>query len=160
MTAAGKRFCSKTWRGSGINFMKPLVIKLQEDLVTGGKKLEELLRLAKLIAAKLQLTEIEHWLQCEITGYPPKENVPEYRVVSAGILEVYNPYRGWIPVSGISRIPVPIGESVTELERFLKEDVVQFQPAKLFPVKDMHGGSSLSEMPLRGPCTKRKIKHV
>ena len=80
--------------------MKPLVRQLQEDLVTGEKRVEELLRLAKLIASKLQLTEIEHWIHCEITGYRDDEKLPEYRMLFARNLEVQHPYHGWIPVSG------------------------------------------------------------
>jgi hypothetical protein len=53
--------------------MKPLILQLQEDLVTGNKKVQELLRLAKLIAAKLEVGSLEHWIECEITGYPHNE---------------------------------------------------------------------------------------
>jgi AbiTii len=84
-----------------------LVLQLQEDLVKGVKKTDELLRLAKLIAGKLQVDPLEHWISREITGYPRNETLPEYRVVLAGHLEVLNPALGYIPVSGARRMQVP-----------------------------------------------------
>jgi hypothetical protein len=83
--------------------VRPLVLQLQEDLVKGVKKTDELLRLAKLIAGKLQVDPLEHWISREITGYPRNETLPEYRVVLAGHLEVLNPALGYIPVSGARR---------------------------------------------------------
>jgi hypothetical protein len=48
--------------------MKPLVFQLQEDLVTGGKQGIELLRLAKFIAARLEVGPLEDWIEHEIIG--------------------------------------------------------------------------------------------
>jgi hypothetical protein len=144
--------------------MKPLVLQLQEDLVTGNVKLEQLLRLAKLIAGKLQIGPLERWIEYEIAGYPRKEGLPDYRIVSGGHLEVLNPYRGWIPVSGSGRKAVPMQSSISELEMFMKEDVVQFQPDRRLPVRDITGSGLLSGMPQRVLISttefRRIIEHV
>jgi len=145
--------------------MKPLVLQLQEDLVTGNKKVQELLRLAKLIAAKLEVGSLEHWIEREITGYPHNEELPDYRLVRGGYLEVFNPMRGWMPVSGgPGTITVPIHESISELEAFLKEDVVQYQPGKKVPVTDITGSGMFSEFPQRVQIStsgfRRIIEHV
>jgi hypothetical protein len=144
--------------------MKPLVLQLQEDLVTGTKKMQELLRLAKLIASKLQVGSLEDWIEREITGYPHNERLPDYRKILGTYLEVFNPMRGWIPVSGTGRITVPIHESISELEAFLREDVVQYQPGRRVPITDVTGSDMLSGFPQRVQISttgfRRIIEHV
>jgi len=144
--------------------VRPLVLQLQEDLVKGVKKTDELLRLAKLIAGKLQVDPLEHWISREITGYPRNETLPEYRVVLAGHLEVLNPALGYIPVSGARRIQVPIYQSIAELELFMEKEFVQYVPAQPFLVDDITGSGLLSGMPQRAQIAtsgfKRIIEHV
>lgn len=54
--------------------MRPLVLQLQEDLVKGVKKTDELLRFAKLIAGKLQVDPLEHWIEREMSFRGEKDN--------------------------------------------------------------------------------------
>jgi AbiTii len=140
--------------------VRPLILQLQEDLVKGLKKTDELLRLAKLIVGKLQIDALEHWIEREITGYPRNETLPDYRVVLAGHLEVLNPVRGWIPVSGTGRITVPVYQSIGELELFMEKDFVQYQPTRPFPVNDITGSGLLSGMPQRALIATSGFKRI
>lgn len=59
--------------------------------------IESLLRKVKLAAAKLNLMQLEVWVDQELQGY--SGDVPDYRKVSATALAL-NPIRGWIPLGG------------------------------------------------------------
>lgn len=73
-----------------------LVLKIQNGCLTGSTQVTELLRLAKVLAAKLELTDPNPWIERELNGYHglPFEEIPEYRVLS-GAPKAWNPYRGW-----------------------------------------------------------------
>jgi hypothetical protein len=64
--------------------------------------------------------------------------------------------RGWIPVSSIGTITLPIHESISELEAFLKEDVVQYQPGKKIPITDITG--TLSCLSTFAPSVRVRLR--
>lgn len=74
----------------------PLVEELQRDALNANVKVSDLLRKAKAIAVKLELPELEEWVEHELNGYP-EGNVPEYRVI-VGQVKGRNPFHGWQPV--------------------------------------------------------------
>jgi len=56
--------------------MPSLVEELQRDALNANAKVSDLLRKAKAIAVKLELPELEEWVEHELNGYP-EGDVPE-----------------------------------------------------------------------------------
>lgn len=77
--------------------MSSLVEELQRDALDHRVRLSDLLRKAKTIAVKLDLPELEKWVQNELNGYQSGADVPDYRVI-IGQLQGFNPFHGWRPV--------------------------------------------------------------
>lgn len=77
--------------------MPSLVEELQRDALDHRVRLSDLLRKAKTIAVKLDLPELEKWVESELNGYPSGADVPEYRVI-IWQLQGFNPFHGWRPV--------------------------------------------------------------
>ncbi|MDO7500257.1 hypothetical protein Q5X76_06130 [Acinetobacter baumannii] len=77
----------------------PLVLQLQHLSQKTDSDIEELLRRAKLVAMKLNLSDFENWCDLELMGYSniKSDVLPKYRVTQ-GRLYVYNPYNGLIPL--------------------------------------------------------------
>jgi len=73
--------------------MGSLVKDFQRDIVQSSKSTVELLRTAKLIAAKLGLNDITEWVNAELNGYQSGATAPLYRRISGGELQIFNPYR-------------------------------------------------------------------
>jgi hypothetical protein len=76
--------------------MSSLVEELQRDALDSNVRVSNLLRKAKTIAVKLELSELEQWVDHELNGYP-EGDVPGYRVI-VGQVKGWNPYHGWQPV--------------------------------------------------------------
>jgi hypothetical protein len=76
--------------------MPSLVEELQRDSLNADVSVSDLLRKAKTIAVKLDLPDLEKWVENELNGYPPGD-VPKYRIV-VGQVKGRNPYHGWQPV--------------------------------------------------------------
>jgi hypothetical protein len=69
--------------------------------------------------------------------------------------------RGWIVVSGgPATLTVPIYESISELESFLKKDVVQYQPGKRYPITDIILSGSPQRIQVSTSGFRRIIEHV
>lgn len=95
--------------------MTGLVLELQRDALNPEIKVSNLLRKAFVISKKLGISEIEDWLDKELNGYSPTDDIPAYRTVS-GRVEVLNPYHGWQQVSF---------RNEQEFERFSKRAISQ-----------------------------------
>ena len=79
--------------------MSGLVLELQRDALDKNVDVSSLLRKAVVVSKKLGITEIESWINQELSGYPAdKDAVPSYREVS-GVIKVFNPYHGWQPLN-------------------------------------------------------------
>src|ERR1700730_16075077 len=123
--------------------MKPLVIRFQEDLTTGTKKITEQLRTAKLISAKLELAVVQDWIGHELDGYPNLAKLPKYRFISGGQLQFCNPAHGWIPAMAPSLSNIPVYRSIVVLEAHNKGDRLYCMPAKKIPLTDLAGGTAM-----------------
>jgi hypothetical protein len=77
--------------------MSSLVEELQRDALNHHARLSDVLRKAKAIAVKLDLPELEKWVENELNGYQSGADVPDYRVI-IGQLQGFNPFHGWRPV--------------------------------------------------------------
>ena len=83
----------------------------------------KLLRLAKVIASRLNQPEALAWIERELNGYAGvlRSELPDYRRLH-GILKWHSPYHGWLPVryhSGKQAAEfsaAAIGESVASIE--------------------------------------------
>jgi hypothetical protein len=76
--------------------MSSLIEELQRDALDRRPSVGELLRKAKTIAVKLDLPDLEKWVEKELNGYL-SEDVPDYRIV-VGQVQFLHPTRGWRPV--------------------------------------------------------------
>lgn len=79
--------------------MTGLVEEIQAKVLDKNVSITELLRMVKLAASKLQLTDAIEWVDHELKGYPTRDSLPEYRR-TIGELKAHNPMRGPIPVAG------------------------------------------------------------
>lgn len=78
-----------------------MVLELQQSIYNKTASTSEVLLKAYTISRKLNLTDITELLKKEMEGYKERE-LPNYRI-AIGIIEVFNPYNGWIPVIFKSR---------------------------------------------------------
>jgi len=105
--------------------MTGLVLELQRDSLDTSVAVDDILRKAFVISRKLDLPEVQHWIELELKGYGTDGVCPPYRKVY-GDVKVFNPYRGWQPVmisdpktyeAAASR---DISQSVGELQDLLR----------------------------------------
>jgi hypothetical protein len=101
-----------------------LVQQLQTEALNPEMAPEDLLRKAKVVAVKLDLSDRQAWIESELSGYADNK-VPPYRILQ-GQLHALNPARGWVPLSSRDRNDagmrdVPIQISIGEISHLLKE---------------------------------------
>lgn len=77
--------------------MTALVLQLQAAALDPNTRVAELLRKAKVVSVKLDLTDEAAWIEGELDGYKHVDDVPGYRRIR-GQIKGLNPYRGWQPV--------------------------------------------------------------
>ena len=104
----------------------PLVLQLRADAVDPNVPVSKLLRLAKVIATKLDQKDALKWIDKELDGYMDgvTKEVPAYRMIG-GQPKGYNPYHGWQTIQfqddetakAFSR--VPLGQSIGSIEKDL-----------------------------------------
>jgi len=96
-----------------------LVLQLQESALDSSTPVAEVLRKAKVVAAKLDLSDFKLWVERELDGYPDQADIPDYREAS-GSLKFWNPVRGWCPIvhdGSLARLcTVKIGQPIGSLE--------------------------------------------
>lgn len=76
--------------------MAGLVEEIQREALNPAVSVSFLLRKVKVAASKLNLGEVEAWVQHELVGYEDGK-VPPYRRLH-GRPQALNPYHGWIPI--------------------------------------------------------------
>ncbi len=81
--------------------MSSAIQNLQKAILDANQSLTQLLRQTKMIAAKLNLTDVEKWVDLELSGYPPEIEPPAYRQFETEKLLMHNPYRGWMYVDDL-----------------------------------------------------------
>jgi len=74
-----------------------VVIELQRDALDRNVPVTDLLRKALVVARKLKITELEVWINKELSGYVDAEDIPDYRMIR-GQVKGWNPYHGWQPI--------------------------------------------------------------
>jgi AbiTii len=76
----------------------PLVIELQTLAINRDTSVVQLVRAAKLVAAKLGLAEATDWIDKELNGYGNLSKLPSYRILH-GECRAFNAYNGiWMHV--------------------------------------------------------------
>jgi hypothetical protein len=74
------------------------------------------------------------WIAAELNGYPDLESPPSYRSAD-GTLQVQNPYRGWMIVTGEpSPPPMTFPYSISQIEEFSKQETVYISPRINIPL--------------------------
>jgi hypothetical protein len=97
-----------------------IIEQLQIDSIDRNAPVTDLLRKAKLVAAKLKAADFAQWVEFEINGYGEGAKLPLYRH-AAGELKYLNPYNGWQPIMGMRmgtqqiRAPMALVTSLLEL---------------------------------------------
>jgi hypothetical protein len=77
--------------------MSSLVLELQQEAMDPRTGVRDLLRKASVVATKLNIEELQDWVERELHGYKTSDQIPEYRSLN-GQVKVYNPYHGWQPL--------------------------------------------------------------
>lgn len=121
--------------------MASMVKDLQKDIVSSKKSVTEILRTAKVIAAKLNLTDILGWLNHELKGYIDSAP-PEYRILHGGTLQVLNPTRGWQTVGHVNT-EFPIYQSIPDLENLMVSEHSGDTSSLVLPIQNKYPISSL-----------------
>lgn len=114
-----------------------LVQDLQRKALDQKIPISDLLRIAYMVAVKLNLTDFEQWLNNELNGYKNKEDLPDYRFVT-GFVCSYNPCHGWQDVivedkwltDALEHLPVV--DKISEVEKLAesKEEIYRQLPPK------------------------------
>src|SRR5947207_3108194 len=112
--------------------MSSLVADFQKDILNPKNDVTHILRVAKVISAKLALDDIEKWIGHELNGYDETKSLPPYRH-AYGSLQVRNPYRGWQTVTG-GNTQMPFAHSMPQIEDFARQDTIGFQPQENFQI--------------------------
>lgn len=105
-----------------------LVLELQRACIDGSKPVTDILRMAKMIAIKLGLSDDKSWIDYELNGYKNiKEPLPAYRQIT-GQVKALNPYHGLVPAvfkdsTMEDRLnSVDVSDSVEHLIELTKDD--------------------------------------
>lgn len=77
--------------------MAGLVLELQRDALDRNVKVDDLLRKAYAVSRKLELTDMQKWIQLELRGYESISDCPNYRIMF-GEIKFRHPRTGWQPV--------------------------------------------------------------
>jgi hypothetical protein len=119
--------------------MSSLVRDLQRDILSSSKSTTEILRTAKLISAKLDLSDISDFIDAELSGYKTEKlPVPAYRYTNGGILYIHNPVRGW-QMAGNIHESYALVFPISEIESLSKGEQCHFTPPSHIPVQGLGG---------------------
>ena len=78
--------------------MSNLINEIQEKITDKNYSAIDLLRGAKILASKLELKDMNEWIEYELDGYPLDAKLPTYRKNVPAQIIYLNPYLGWKPV--------------------------------------------------------------
>ncbi|MDN4592145.1 hypothetical protein DBA29_27060 [Xenophilus aerolatus] len=122
--------------------MPGLVLELQRDALDANVKVADLLRKALVVSRKLELAEMQDWIESELGSYENTDDCPLYRQMY-GELKVWNPYHGFQPVLVPDQELADIicsganTQSIGELEDLLRGDAKTFHMQMSGPQKAM-----------------------
>jgi AbiTii len=140
--------------------MGSAVVNLQKAILESGQSTTQLLRHAKLIAGKLNLADVENWVDLELNGYPDEMKCPEYREIVTDKLLIHNYYRGGWQYVGDVRKALKVRQPLAEIERLAAGSTVYFTPEKNFPITNSFGTSSGSDWPQRVAADAGQFKTI
>jgi hypothetical protein len=142
--------------------MGSAIHNLQVAIVDGQQSITQLLRHTKLIAAKLNLSDIEEWVDLELSGYTPNDTntaIPDYRRIGAQSLAIHNPYRGWQYAGDVNR-RVEVWQPITEIEELSRQEECFYTPNEKYTITDTLGTTSKSQWPQRLIISPSEFKGV
>jgi hypothetical protein len=140
--------------------MSSAVNDLQRAILGGQQSLTQLLRQTKVIAANLNLTDVERWVDLEMGGYPNDVELPKYRTFTAQTLESRHPMYGW-QMAGHIGIPVIAPHPIAELENYSRKQQLAFAVPKNFTLHDGIGGTAMvSSWPQRYLVAGTQFKRI
>lgn len=79
---------------------EPMVIRFQAMAMNSETPIASLLRMAKAIAVKLDLKNVDEWMTHELNGYPRDAFIPDYRKIRCALKAIH-------PHHGLVEAPVP-----------------------------------------------------
>jgi hypothetical protein len=118
-------------------------------MTSGQQSITQLLRHTQLVAARLNVGDVEHWLDMELKGYAKDAEPPGYRRVFTHSLEIYN--AGWDAwqFAGNLNFALEARQPIAEIENLSQVDRVDFPVSKNFSIKNNLGDSFGSDWPQR-----------
>ncbi len=139
--------------------MSSAVHNLQQAICGEQQSLTQLLRQTKVIAVKLNLEDVEKWVDYELKGYPESVEPPRYREFSTAHLEVRNPVRGW-DFAGNFELHLRAYQPIAEIENLSKGETLTMTLRKQVPVRDSLGGGMGSNWPQRVLIAGSEFKNI
>jgi hypothetical protein len=140
--------------------MGSVVNDLQRAILGGQQPLTQLLRQTKVIAANLDLHDVEHWVDLELGGYPNDAELPKYRTYMAQTLESRHPMYGWQFVGHLG-VPVKAWLPIAEIENYSKGETVAFPVTDNFTLSDQIGNTArVSSWPQRFLVAGTQFKKI
>jgi hypothetical protein len=138
--------------------MSSAVHNLQKAILAGNQSLTQLLRQTKLIAAKLNLGDVEAWVDLELNGYG-KTEPPQYREFATQSIQICNPVRGW-EFAGHFHRKMKARQPIADIENLSKGETVTLALTRNLPVDDGIGGGFGSDWPQRAIIGGASFKHI
>ena len=116
-----------------------LIFDLEKRAIDTNVSVTELLRLAIVVANKLNIKDYVDWINYELNGYidVKEDMIPDYRYID-GVARYYNPYSGWCDIIWANQRQydllnrIPIREKIAVLEEFAVSKKILTRD---FPVK-------------------------
>jgi hypothetical protein len=139
--------------------MSSAVHNLQKAISEGSQPLIQLLRQTKLIAAKLNLREVETWVDNELKGYSKDVEPPPYRHVTSSHLQIYHPHYGW-RFAGNFSMTIPAWEPIADIENLSHGKTATVNMPKNLPVEDGLGGGLARDWPQRMVIGGSEFKRI
>jgi hypothetical protein len=140
--------------------MSSSVQTLQQAILDGSQSLTQLLRHTKLIATKLNLEDVEQWVDLELKGYAESTEPPNYRKVFTHALEIYSEGQGLWQFAGNLNYAVKVCQPMVEIESLSRQDRVDFPVSKNFSITNDLGDSFGSDWPQRFVVLGSEYKRV
>ena len=115
-----------------------LVHDLQRKALDQNIPVSDLLRMAYMVAVKLNLDDFKQWLDNELNGYRNADDLLEYRFIT-GFIRSYNPYHGWQDVMVVDKWltntlkHLPVVDKISEVEKLAesKEEICRQLPPEM-----------------------------
>lgn len=139
--------------------MDPLVEKFQSELLDSKRSVTEILRMAKIIARERELTDAVQWIEAEMNGYRDEE-LPSYRRITGGTIQVQSPYYGWRDV-GTTSMEFPVWDRISQIENMSHEGQVYLPMSHTGPADAISGLDAVANSyPRRAAFTPLHLKRI